>query len=75
LSKTVYIVDYDIPTNPAWRRVYFYKKLRKLRTSHDLTGKLSTQSVLIVQDEELAKAVHALAMEYGKSNIYKAETI
>ena len=74
-DQTVFIVDYDIPLEPAWRRVYFYKKLKKLRASHDLTGKLSTQSVLIVQDEKLARDVHRLAADFGKSNIYRAEPI
>lgn len=71
----VFIVDWDLPTEPAWKRVYFYKKLRKLRAKHGLEGAMSTQSVLVVKDEQLAWDVHRLAKDYGKSNIYRAEKL
>ena len=67
----MFIVDWDIPSKPAWRRVYFYKKLRKVRKAFGLEGRMSTMSVLIVQDEKLAWAVHNLASQYGRSNIYR----
>ena len=67
----VYIVDWDLRMDPAWRRVYFYKKLRKLRAKFGLHGHMSTKSVLIVKDEKLAWAIHNLALEFGRSNIYE----
>ena len=75
MEETVFIVDWDIPNEPAWRRVYFYKKLRKLRKSFGLEDRVSKQSVLVVQDERLARDIHALATEFGKSNIYRAEPV
>lgn len=74
-TDLVYIVDWDIPTEPAWRRAYFYKKLQKLRREYGFEGSLSTASVLIIQDRDFAMAVHALASEYGRSNIYEGRRI
>ena len=75
MEKAVFIVGWDIPKEPAWRRIYFYKKLRKLREGYGLGDRVSKKSVLVVQDERLARDIHALATEYGKSNIYKAEPV
>lgn len=71
-EDVVYVVDWDIPTNPPGRRRAFYRALRKLRKVHGLLGRLSTASVLVVRDRDLAWAVYHLAAEYGTAHIYTA---
>ena len=71
-KQTVWIVDWDIPLEPHSRRRAFYRALKKLRKGFGLEGSLSTASVLIVEDEELAWKVYELASSHGRSNIYQA---
>jgi len=65
-----WIVDYDIPSEPASKRQQFYRKLTRILEKMNVEKDWSTQSVVIVKDEEVAKAVHALARAYGMSHLY-----
>jgi len=71
-KEFLYIVDWDIPEHPASSRSAFYRALKKLRKERGIYGAMSTQSVLITNNRELATAVHSLASQYGRSHLYKA---
>jgi len=71
--ETVWIVDYDL--RMANSRRQFYREAKRLMRELGLMGSLSTYSVVVVNDEELARAVHALASKYGRAHLYKAERI
>ena len=69
----VWLVDYDFPKNPTRYRVRFHRHLKKV--IEQLNGgriKYSSQSVIITDSEELAKAIHELAKENNarKTTIY-----
>ena len=78
LAAVVYVVDYDIPTGNATKRVDFYRQVHRLFREH--YGKVkaermefSSQSCYFTDDEELAKKFLELASEYGKNcNLYRA---
>lgn len=78
LEKVVCVVDYDIPTGNATRRVDFYRQVHRLFREH--YGKVkaermefSSQSCYFTDDEELAKKFLELASEYSKRcSLYKA---
>ncbi len=75
LSGKLYIVDYDIPEEPARDRVQFYRDLKKLSTAFQKWD-YSTLSVLRTQEEELAKAVYLLVIAHrGNAHMYVAEEI
>jgi stress-induced morphogen len=67
-----WVVDYDIPVENLARRRAFYRALHKLLSSHGIKGRRSTQSVWIVDSQEIATEIHALAVSYGKSHLYSA---
>jgi hypothetical protein len=73
VSGPIWVVDYDVPVKPAARRMAFYRALWKLLKLHGLerSGR-STQSVWIIDDEEIARDIHNLARSYGKSHLYNA---
>lgn len=71
-SRSVWIVDWDIPQKPASARVAFYRALKKLRKDFGIANHMSSQSVMIVHSQAAAEAVHNLALRYGCSNIYLA---
>lgn len=50
MGKSVYIVDYDIPRDPASKRVQFYRDLKKMNTG----VRYSTRSVIYLEERELA---------------------
>jgi len=67
----VWIVDWDIPVGP--HRFGFYRELRRLRKRLGLVGRMSTMSVLITQDRQLALAVFELAARYTERvHLYEA---
>lgn len=70
----VYVVDYDIPTENATRRVDFYRKVHRLLREH--YGKdvgFSTESCYFTDDAELAKEFVDLVQKFkGKGHIYRA---
>ena len=65
----VYVVDYDIPAIPRIR-MRFYREVRQLLAKNQKLAHYSTQSVLITEDEFLAKEIYLLAKKYGKARIY-----
>jgi len=71
--ETVWIVDYDL--RMANSRRQFYREVKRLMRKLNLSGSLSTFSVVVVQDEELARAIYALASRYGRAHLYKAERV
>jgi len=71
--ETVWIVDYDLPIHNSRRQ--FYREIKRLMRELNLTGNLSTFSVVTVEDEELARRVFDLASKYGRAHLYRAERI
>jgi hypothetical protein len=74
LANVVYVVDYDIPTVNATRRVDFYRRVhRLLRQHYGKDVKFSTYSCYFTEDNTLAKKFLELVQECnGKGHIYKA---
>jgi len=67
----VWIVDWDIPVGAM--RFGFYRALRRLRKELGLVGRMSTMSVLITQDSDLAWRVYHLVLRYTeRAHIYEA---
>ena len=60
----IYIVDWDLPVGNS--RHGFYRALARLRNELGLHGSMSTMSVLITKDENLASQVYELAKKYAK---------
>jgi len=71
--ETIWIVDYDLQINSSRRQ--FYREIKRLMRELNLTGNLSTFSVVTVEDEELARRVFDLASKYGRAHLYRAERI
>jgi hypothetical protein len=73
MSENLWVVDYDIPVEGVAKRRAFYRALHEILESRKIkTGKRSTQSVWIIDDEEIAREIHNLASSYGTSNLYTA---
>jgi len=53
----------------------FYMRLWKILAEHNIETKRSTQSVWISQDKEEVESIHALALQYGRSNLYEANRL
>jgi hypothetical protein len=70
-----WVVDYDIPVESHAKRRAFYRALHRTLESHDIEADRSTQSVWIIDSQEIAKEIHELACRYGKSNLYSAVKI
>ena len=72
--RWLYVVDYDIPTKNASRRVRFYEAIHRLFMMH--LGKdveFSTQSCYFTEDKELAEKFLEVVKKFeGKGHIYKA---
>jgi hypothetical protein len=74
MGNRLYIVDYDIPEQPARKRIQFYRDLKQLtqRFPYDY----STLSVLRTTEEVMAWAVYTLAVSHGgTAHFYQAEEI
>ncbi len=68
----IYLVDYDIPREPASKRMRFYRKFRDLRRKHKLfMSKFSTRSVFYTRNKAVAADVYNLASKYGRSHLYE----
>lgn len=73
-KDTVWIVDWDIPLGRD--RYRFYRRLAKLKRELGLHGKMSSMSVLITEDRELAFRVYDLAVMFAdKVHIYEAREV
>jgi hypothetical protein len=73
-NGVVWIVDWDIPLTKD--RFKFYRALRKLKKELGLHGAMSTMSVLITEDRELAFRVYDLALMFAdKVHIYEAQEV
>lgn len=74
VTSWLYVVDYDIPTKNASRRVMFYQAIHRLLMMHlGKDVKFSTQSCYFTDDEELAeKFLQVVQKHNGKGHIYKA---
>lgn len=70
-APEMWIVDYDIPQNPASRRRQFYRRRQRVCAAQHGHIAYSTNSVLLCRTKALAVAVHDLANEYGKSHLYR----
>ena len=70
----VYVVEYDIPDVPKIR-MRFYREVWRFFNNSKKLAKYSTQSVIITEDEVLAKSIYMLASKYGKARLYKAYPI
>ena len=71
----LYVVEYDLPTEPAARRVYFYTKLhRKFIQAFKRPLEFSSQSCYVTPDEEAAKLFFSVAKEFcTRAALYKAQ--
>ncbi|MBU7013088.1 MAG: hypothetical protein HXS46_20600 [Theionarchaea archaeon] len=73
MGNKVYIVDYDIPEEPAKKRVQFYRDLKKISV---LKCDYSTLSVIRTSEKEVAEAVWLLVMAHGgNAHMYVATEI
>lgn len=63
-----FIVDWDIPEK---KRRMFYYYLNKIKVRREIVGSMSSMSVMIVRDKDLALEVFSLASEYGRSSVYE----
>jgi len=72
--KWLYVVDYDIPTKNAGKRVRFYEAVHRLFMMHlGEDVKFSTQSCYFTEDKELARKFLEVVKKFeGKGHIYKA---
>ena len=74
MGNKLYIVDYDIPEEPASKKVQFYRDLKKIRQYQ--SSDYSTLSVFRTEDECLAEAVYFLVVAYnGSVHMYKGEEV
>ena len=73
----MYVVEYDLPTQNASRRVYFYEKIHTMLKKH--FGKdveFSSYSCYFSEDEEVAKKFFEIAKQFcTRATIYKAQQI
>ena len=74
MSAHVWLCEWDISLNR--NRFRFYRALGRLKKELKLEGQMSTMSVLITRDEELARRVFYLASEFTpRVHLYKAEEV
>jgi hypothetical protein len=69
--ERVWIVDYDIPSTPPRRRIAFYRAVYKVFSEAGIDWEFSTMSVHICADEAIARTLHSLAKQFGKSHLYR----
>jgi hypothetical protein len=75
VSGGLWVVDYDIPVDSVAKRRAFYRALHEILRTHEIVADRSTQSVWILDDEDIAKKIHRLACTYGQSHFYSASRI
>lgn len=71
-ERIVWIVEYDIPVEPASKRRAFYRAVHKELEAKKIKWKWTGRSVIVTPKKELAQTIHELAKQYGKSHLYKA---
>jgi hypothetical protein len=71
----LWVVEYDIPVGRVAKRRAFYRALHEILRAHDIVADRSTQSVWILDSEEIANEIHSLACRYGKSHLYSASRL
>jgi hypothetical protein len=72
MGNSMYIVDYDIPREPAGKRVQFYRDSKKM----SIEPEYSTRSVFRTEEKELAEALYWLVIAHGGTvNMYKGEEV
>ncbi len=75
MGNRVYIVDYDIPVEPAKKRVQFYRDLKRLSTFSQ-NYDYSTLSVIRTKEKQVAEAVYFLVVAHGgNAHLYEATEI
>jgi hypothetical protein len=74
-KRSVWIVDYDIPSEPAAVRKRFYRALTRILSELGVKRDWSTWSVVVLQDEEVARAVYETARRFGVSHLYRGEQL
>jgi len=69
-----WLIEWDISLSKD--RFKFYRALRRLKRERGLMGSMSTMSVLITEDEELAFQVYDLALMFAdRVHIYEAREV
>jgi len=71
----VWVVDWDIPAADKAARQRFYRRLRYIWLNYYGDTRMSTMSVLITDEEDLAREVYSLARKYGRANLYEARPV
>lgn len=74
----VWLCDYDLPKNPAGRRVQFYRIKRRLIEESKIQNSeiqvlLSSMSVLLTNYEGLARDISALAQDFAATSTHVYE--
>jgi hypothetical protein len=73
-NGVIWVVDWDISLSKD--RFRFYRALRKVKKELGIDGEMSTMSVLITQDKELAFRVYDLALTFAdRVHIYEAKEV
>ena len=67
-----FLVDWDIPIGS--RRMFYYY-LNKIRAKRELSGDMSSRSVMMVADADLAREVYDLTSKYGRASLYLASPL
>jgi len=75
MEGMVWIVDWDIPSTSAALRVRFYRALKKLKKAYDIETEMSTKSVFVTDNEELARDIFGLSKGFGVAHLYEARQI
>jgi len=74
-QTTIWVVDYDIPSNPTIRS-RFYRCIHRHAKARGILNMRSTKSVIITEDELFARFVYEKAIELGgKAHLYIARRI
>jgi hypothetical protein len=74
----VFIVDYDLPKFPTGRRVQFYRVKKRLIKeariqNSEIQVLLSSMSVVLTNDQGLARDISALAQDFAASSTHVYE--
>jgi hypothetical protein len=72
MGSGLYIVDYDIPEEPARERIQFYRDMKALQNRYSKDySEFSTQSVFCTYSKILAYAVFLLVTAHGgRGHVY-----
>lgn len=70
-----YIVDYDLSLSHPTQRRAFYRAVHKILKTVSCETGWSTQSVIVIEDRDIAESIFELARGLGSVHIYKATKI